>query len=188
MIKPFISTFILLFLLSEAKAQNDVTLVDRSYAKNAVYMELLGNGFAYSLNYERLLLQDNLMTIRGRIGVTPGFVNLFKGIAIPLEVNACFIQTRGHALETGIGFTWFNGKSRYRNEDRELITSQPYNAGSVSVRVGYRYQLPGRGPVFRAGFLPTFSVFAPDEVRNNSFLPFGKTFTPWGGISAGYVF
>jgi hypothetical protein len=188
MIKAFISTFVLVFLLSETKAQNDVTPADGSYAKNAVYMELLGNGFAYSLNYERLLLRDNLMTMRGRIGVTPGFVNLFKGIAIPLEVNACFIENRGHALETGIGFTWFNGKSRYRNKDLELITSQPFNAVSLSVRVGYRYQLPGRGPVFRAGFLPTFSVFSPDEVRNNSFLPFGKPFTPWGGLSAGYVF
>lgn len=158
------------------------------HSKNAAYAEFLGNGFAYSLNYERLLLQDNIMSIRARAGISAGFLNIFTGVGLPLELNFAFLEKNGHALECGTGFAWFNGKSSYRNKDRELVSSSRYNVCDINLRVGYRYQKPGNGLVLRAGFLPVFAVVSPPEVRNNSFFPFGKTFTPWGGISVGYAF
>ena len=157
-------------------------------SKNALYAELLGNGFAYSLNYERLIYGDERLGLSARIGIAPGFINLFKGFGLPLEVNAAFLRRKGHMAEMGAGFAWFYGKSRYRNADRELVTTGFYNVCDVNLRIGYKYCRPEGGFLFRAAFLPTFAVISPAEVRGNDFFPFGKVFTPWAGISVGYAF
>jgi hypothetical protein len=155
--------------------------------KNSVYAEFLGNGFAYSLNYERLIYSDENLGISTRIGIAPGFVPLFTGFGLPLEANFTFLRNRGHMAEVGPGFTWFYGKSRYRNEKRELVTTSFYHVCDVTLRIGYKY-VAKSGFLFRAAFIPTFAVTSPKEVRENSFFPMGKTFTPWAGISVGYAF
>lgn len=158
-------------------------------AKNMLYAELLGNGFAYSLNYERLLYNDEKLGLLGRIGIAPGLLNIFKGFGLPLEVNANFLRSpKGHMAEAGAGFTWFYGKSRFRNEKREIETTPFYNVCDINLRIGYKYSQPGGGFLFRAGFIPVFAVVSPEVVRNNDFFPFGKTFTPWAGLSVGYAF
>lgn len=157
-------------------------------SKNALYAELLGNGFAYSLNYERLIYSDDMVGISTRIGIAPGFINLFTGFGLPLEANVTFLRRKGHMAEAGPGFTWFYGKSRYRNEKRELVTSSDYHVCDVTLRIGYKYCKPTGGFLFRAAFVPAFAVVSPPEVRSGSFFPFGKTFTPWAGISVGYAF
>ncbi len=155
---------------------------------NVVYAELLGNGYMYSLNYDRLIYHDENLSITARAGITPGFVNLFRGVGIPLEMNAQFLRNNGHSAEAGPGFSWFNGKSVYRNEERDLITSVRYNVCNVTLRFGYRYAQPGGGLILRAAFIPSFNVVAPEEVRIQNFFPFGKAFTPWAGLSIGYAF
>lgn len=155
--------------------------------KNAVYAEFLGNGFAYSLNYERQIYNDEKLAIGTRIGIAPGFITLFTGFGLPLEANVTFLRKNGHMAEAGTGFAWFYGKSKYRNEDREIVNTGFYNVCDVTLRIGYKYVGP-KGFLFRAGFIPTFAVVSPPVVRNNNFFPFGKTFTPWAGLSLGYAF
>lgn len=156
-------------------------------SKNAVYAEFLGNGFAYSLNYERRVYSDEKLAIGTRIGIAPGFIPMFQGFGLPLEANITFLRKNGHMAEMGPGFTWFYGKSRYRNEKRELVNTGFYNVCDVTLRIGYKYVGP-KGFLFRAAFIPTFAVVSPKEVRENNFFPMGKTFTPWAGISVGYAF
>lgn len=194
--KKWIYALPLLAVLSiPAYSQNDSARVEvfewyRPWpAKNMLYAELLGNGFAYSLNYERLVYNDEKLGISARIGIAPGLLNIFKGFGLPLELNANFLRhPKGHMAEAGVGFTWFYGKSQYRNEDREVETTPFYNVCDVTLRVGYKYSQPGGGFLFRAGFLPVFAVVSPNVVRENNFFPFGKTFTPWAGLSVGYAF
>ena len=167
--------------------EGEILLLTRP-SKNSVYAELLGNGFAYSLNYERLIYTDNRVGLSTRIGIAPGFVNAFKGFGLPLELNATFLRHKGHMAEMGPGFTWFYGKSRYRNENRELVNTNYYNVCDVTLRIGYKYSQPGGVLLIRAAFIPVFAVVSPAEVRSNDYFPFGKTFTPWAGISVGYAF
>lgn len=170
---------------------DDSTLVTdlllRVEKKNAVYAEFLGNGFAYSLNYERQIYSDEKLAIGARIGIAPGFIPMFTGFGLPLEANVSFLRKNGHMAEAGPGFTWFYGKSKFRNENRELINSGYYNVCDITLRIGYKY-VGTRGLLIRAAFIPTFAVVSPSVVRENNFFPMGKTFTPWGGISVGYVF
>lgn len=155
---------------------------------NAVYSELLGNGFMYSINYDRLIYHDENLSITARAGITPGFVSLFRGVGLPFELNALFLRKNGHNAEAGPGFSWFNGKSTYRNENREVVTSSRYNVCDVTLRLGYRYVQPGGGLIIRTAFIPVFSIVSPEEVRTQNFFPFGKPFTPWAGLSIGYAF
>lgn len=158
-------------------------------AKNMLYAELLGNGFAYSLNYERLIYDDEKLGLSTRIGIAPGFVPMFTGFGLPLELNSSFLRhPKGHMAEAGVGFAWFYGKSRFRNEERELETTPFYHVCDITLRIGYKYAQPGGGFLFRAGFVPVFAVVSPEIVRNANFFPFGKTFTPWAGLSVGYAF
>lgn len=174
---------------AEATPQRQLRRMPPGPAKNMLYAELLGNGFAYSLNYERLLYNDEKLGISARIGIAPGFIHIFKGFGLPLELNANFLRHyKGHMAEAGVGFAWFYGKSQFRNEDRELETTPFYNVCDINLRIGYKYAQPGGGFLFRAGFLPVFAVVSPKVVRENNFFPFGKTFTPWAGISVGYAF
>lgn len=156
-------------------------------SKNSVYAEFLGNGFAYSFNYERLIYNDEKLAIATRIGIAPGFVPMFTGFGLPLEANITFLRHNGHMAEMGPGFTWFYGKSRYRNEKRELVNTGFYNVCDVTIRIGYKY-VGTKGLLLRAAFIPTFAVVSPTEVRENNFFPMGKKFTPWAGISVGYAF
>jgi hypothetical protein len=155
---------------------------------NALYAELLGNGFLYSLNYDRLIYHDENLSITARAGLTPGFVNLFRGIGIPIEVNGLFLRKNGHSAEAGPGFCWFNGKSTYRNDQQQQVTTLRYNALNVTLRLGYRYTQPGGGLILRAAFIPVFSVVSSELENTGRFLPFNKPFTPWAGVSVGYTF
>jgi hypothetical protein len=155
---------------------------------DALYAELLGNGFLYSLNYDRLIYHDENLSIIARAGLAPGFVNLFKGIGIPIEVNSLFLRKNGHSAEAGPGFTWFNGKSTYRNDQLQQVTTSRYNMLNVTLRLGYRYAQPGGGLIFRAAFIPVFSVVRPEFDVPGRFLPFDNSFTPWAGLSVGYAF
>ena len=156
--------------------------------KNSIYAEFLGNGFAYSLNYERRLYRDEKLAISTRIGIAPGFITMFTGFGLPLEANITFLRSpKGHMAEMGPGFTWFYGKSKFRNEKREIVNTGFYNVCDVTLRIGYKYVGP-KGFLFRAAFIPTFAVVSPSIVRDNNFFPMGKTFTPWAGISVGYAF
>lgn len=179
-------------LYGQNTSQSDATLRQTisptvPIPKNAVYAEFLGNGYAYSLNYERSFYSDENLALGARIGIAPGFVPMFTGVGLPLELNVSFLRKNGHAAEVGPGFTWFYGKSRYRNEERKLVTTGFYNVCDVTFRLGYKYTA-ANGFLFRAAFIPTFAVISPVEVRDNNFFPLGKAFTPWAGISIGYVF
>ncbi len=147
-------------------------------AKNALYGELGGNGIYYSFNYDRILYQKNAFALSGRIGFSmyprDQFTHFFP--VLPLEVNALFGKSKHH-LEVGLGITPHQ-EYRFRIDQTEGTIERAGREVNWfnTVRLGYRYQKPKGGLLFRAGFTPIL-------FDNNMFVPFA-----FGGISLGKSF
>ena len=133
-----------------------------STARNAVYVEALGNGLVYSLNYEREVAP------RWWLRLGAGWVG--SGGAFP--VTASYLAgTAPHHLEIGAGpllVVWPD----FGDEAGDLGST-----GGTSLlgtgTVGYRYQPQEGGLMFRIGATPVFSL---------------EGLLVWAGVSLGYAF
>jgi len=101
--------------------------------KNSFYLEGLGNGIIYSLNYDHLfsMKKHPKLGVGVRIGISYGnYQSLFGSSALTtLPAVAYFSYGKKNCLELGPGYTSiFEGK---------------YHVGVPTVRLGYRYRSPG---------------------------------------------
>jgi hypothetical protein len=143
-------------------------------AKNAIYLEMGGNAYVYSLNYERIFLPKKYIKVGARAGISVLPKNNLTAPypIVPLEVIA-LTGKRNHHFETGIGLTPFIGYVTYdgaRGSDYERERLQ----AATTFRLGYRYQKPEGGFMLRAGYMP---ILNPD-----GYMIF------WAGISIGKSF
>ncbi|AHM59551.1 hypothetical protein D770_06440 [Flammeovirgaceae bacterium 311] len=140
----------------QAEAQKEATPVT---ATNAVYLELLGNGVYYSINYERMFFQKGIIRAAARVGVGAlpwrmGSGSYLKA-AIPVELIGLLGKSK-HFLEAGVGYTPFlvpwSGSvgSAIDDEFKSYIIRS-----RIPFRIGYRYQKPAGGFFFRAAYMPT---------------------------------
>lgn len=124
---------------------------------NAAYLELLGNGFLYSVNLER-----RVERYWGRIGF--GYAQDSEGGAVfaaPVMVGTLW-GGGPHYLETGLGLSL----AQHPGDD------EPFLFGSATL--GYRYISPG-GLLVRAGITPFFDP------------RFEQDPGVWGGASIGWT-
>ncbi len=161
-ILPYCATVLLVVTASAAYAQDTAPPARH----NTVYVELLGNGGLYSLNYERALTP----ALRVRAGAaawrTQSFWSDAETRMRTFPVMLHLVPGRGaHHLEAGIGVL-----PGHRGRERAVGES----GGFVSLigLVGYRYEPPQRRFVYRAGFAPFYgfgdaSIAYPEE----GFLP-----------------
>ncbi|MDO1448259.1 hypothetical protein Q0590_18435 [Rhodocytophaga aerolata] len=150
------------------------TFSQRVEARNALYLEMGGNAYIYSLNYERIFLPEKYIKVGARAGISLLPKNNLTAPypIVPLEVLA-FTGKRNHHFETGIGLTPFVGYVTYagaRGSDYERERLQ----AATTFRLGYRYQKPEGGFMLRAGYMP---ILNPD-----GYMIF------WAGISIGKSF
>jgi hypothetical protein len=105
-------------------------------ARNTLFVEGLGNGGAYSLNYDRLLSPN--VALRVGFNFVP---------AIPVTLSYLVNLGAANHIELGIGFLATLGE----------------RSGFLGTGIlGYRYQEPNGGLFFKAGFTPFFgNGFAP---------------------------
>jgi hypothetical protein len=138
-------------------------------SRNVAYLEVAGNGILPTANYERQLSERWY----GRIGL--GLVAATSDVdsdvtfIVPLMVNYLTNPAGVHHLEAGAGLTIVAGDSQdlyWDDEEEEQISNA---VGTATL--GYRYQKPARGFVFRAGVTPLFD---------------GSEILPWAGVSFGY--
>jgi hypothetical protein len=135
--------------------------------RNVAYFELGGNAVAPSFNYERQFADRWY----GRVGLTvvvgqsDGDEDITYGI--PLMIGGFSNPAGNHHFETAGGLLFITGDSQDLFDEED----EPISNLAGTATIGYRYQKPGRGFVFRAGFTP---VFADGE------------FLPWAGVSFGY--
>lgn len=130
---------------------------------NAVYAELGGNAYYYSLNYERRF-SNNLLT-RGGIGVADG------DFILPLLFGKYFGNGHHH-LELDVGLT-------YINVNHDIGARSQYFATAF---LGYRYQNPDKHFLLRIGYTPFYKLY-------DSYAPFDDHFLiHWAGVSCGFTF
>jgi hypothetical protein len=145
-------------------------------ARNAFYVELLGNGLIYSVNYDRRLTGH----VAGRVGVSFATAEDSEGdratIGLaPVMGSYLFGEGNSH-FEAGLGMLLATASV---DEIDPGGGEDPFVGGDGGSTVfgtgvlGYRYQRPGGGFVFRAGLTPIFTT---------------SDFVPWFGVSFGYAF
>lgn len=145
-----------------------------SQPPNKVYVEGFGSGGFYSLNYERTIAGG--LTARIGAAFMPRVMSEYTAqVIVPITISY-LVGYDGHHLEMGAGVTkQMYGRRRGREvsgpfQDRE-VAGLEYMPGAL---VGYRYQAPDGGWMFRA-----------------TYTPFNMKFEGWvssAGISVGYAF
>lgn len=178
---------LLMFSQNKAFTQSDAEVFT---AKNAVFVEILGNSGGYGLNYGRIFHQKNRMKISGSVGFSAvyqrpvEFLNPSYWIPVFASEVTAFLGKSRHHLEFGAGF--------FTLRDRDFIfdTSFPHNTREethwdqyINARIGYRYQKPEGGFFFRAGYTPWVGFFNSERAEKQvDFFPIGA------GISLGVSF
>jgi hypothetical protein len=147
-------------------------------ARNAAYVELLGNGGPYSLNFERRIA----WTTSIRVGfakwtesdpLRTGAETRFMTFPVLLNV---FRRRGSHHLELGGGVLLGN-----QRQAASLLEKPTSNLFSLTGVAGYRYQKRGPGLMFRAGITPFYSFDEDSAYPEDGFVPSV-------GVSFGYAF
>ncbi len=170
-----IATLILLWMLpvQESFAQQE----EPRFTQNCVYLELLGQGILYSVNFDHRFTPS----VSVRIGFTswsfPTFFVLGGGridfLGVPLMVNYLSGEGRSH-LELGCGIVLCRASM-----SETWLWGEPVGVGTEAAKVlgtatiGYRYQPRTKGLMVKVAFTPLFS---------------SKRVLPMGGISLGFAF
>ena len=163
---------------SALMAMEPVECASPQPAPNMVFLEPLGNGLLYSVNYERLFPDWNLGLRAGgsyftyRISRAEGSGNLTL-LSFPIMASY-YLGWEHHKIELGLGATilYFSAASDSTGTQFEGPVSGLGVAATGTV--GYRYFPHGRGLTFGAGFTPLLRTT--------------KGFLAWGGADVGYVF
>jgi len=136
---------------------------------NSLYLEFFGSGGLYSVNYDRLLTEE--------VGIRVGFMYFeadwfvfftdMEMFLIPITLNY-LVGTGKHKFELGAGPVIVFGSVGFWGSD-------PGSGSGVgwTGTIGYRYQQPNGGFLFRIGFTPVL---------------FSGEFHPSGGLSLGFSF
>jgi len=130
----------------------------RTIARNSVNFELGGNGFIYTLNYDRLFFQSDYYKsgIRIGFGVMPLASTVDQSgravVFIPVEYNSLF-GLKKHHLEVSVGATYTTF----------IQGSEFWMTG----RVGYRIQGEKGGFFFRAGMVLMYLPYANPQLWTN---------------------
>ena len=145
-------------------------------ARNAMYVELGGNGLWYSLNYERLASPNVAL----RAGVSYMSVSAASGTAsanvssMGFPLTAAYLVGKGSSkLEIGGGLLAEKFSGAASSGFGQKATGGGFYPMGTAV-FGYRYAPVGGGFNFKLAFTP---VYHPD-----------LGFFPWGGLSFGFGF
>ncbi len=155
-------------------------------AANTIYGEVLGGGLLYSLNYDRLII-DQLAVRAGfsYISITASSTSggetssaSVSSIQIPVGANYVGLYSGSHGLETGLGATLVYASGS--GSSIGYSTSASGVGGFGTINVGYRLQPVDGGFNFRIGGQILFGKgFGEDG---------GWGVFPWGYMSFGYTF
>ena len=137
--------------------------------RNAVYIGIWGNSFDYPhIGYDRIVFaKEKYQWIAGS-GFWIGGGNFDKSHDLILCPESSILLGRIHHFEAGLG---------YSVELYNFSNFQDKSDYAIFMRMGYRYQKPDGGFLFRIGFTPT--------LRNSIF---SSQLFPWAGISVGGSF
>ncbi len=162
-------------------------------ARQAVFLELGGNGVFLSVNYDRIVYQRSAFKVSLRAGfgllrdAVYSYSNTLAGQnyakpLLPLEVNGMFGKRKGH-LELGLGYTPYLDKRNdtYQDGQGSYVDNIRWRLNSlVFARLGYRYQKPEGGFFFRVAITPIVVDAGPGYTT--------QFFQPFAGLGVGMSF
>lgn len=173
-----ILTLLLISLSSNAQ--------DVSNYKNAVMLEIGGNGFIYSVNYERFLSKN----INGRAGFSGWKIienqtnKSMIVISFPISFNYLInLSNQKHFIETGIGV--MNLITSGDLVEYKGVTNYYLNP---FINLGYIYKPTKNRLSYRAGLSPFLGTKSFINPAKQSFQPLGSKMQIWGYIGIGYRF
>ncbi len=161
--------FILVTISNTAWGQTSNPL--QIHRKNIFSIEVLGHGFIYSINYERILLQKNRFITTGQIGLSyypknSGIIPIW----VPITLNQLFRVKQNHFAEIGFGKLLGDDFIQY---DPTVPVDQ-YLLDDWVFKLGYRFQSDSSRWVFKLAYTPIFM---------------DKTdYIHWGGLGVGFRF
>lgn len=164
----------------------------RTLKKNAIYLELGGNGSGISLNYERMLFQKNKIHIGLRIGGGLWIWNLYNGIEspsgmLPLAELNLLMGKGSEFFETGIGYTLNPTPYKYYEKiSYDIWEAYLYYEHMLFLRFGYRYQNKS-GFIFRGAATPAI-IFYHDQYVTPEDNGKRISISPWIGFTIGQSF
>jgi len=160
---------------------------EKTFAKNAIYAELAGNGGFYTINYERFLREDASIRVGAMymsISVSAGSgQNMAESngtwMTFPVLFEYTGIHAGPHALNLGAGldFFYFSGSAG----TFEATASSSGMLPAATLDIGYRYGNPKGGFVFKAAYTPFAFVTAETQT-------FSQKVQHWAGLSFGWRF
>lgn len=177
--------FIILFCFAAMLASsqvNDYALkpprdYEKNPAKNAAFIELLGNAGLYSLSFDRIYLYREKLKMSGRLGFTPLPHGHYFEQAYVAE-NCFILFSNPHHLEFSLGATL---QRRYNEKPDNSGDYAWENIWFSAWHCGYRYQKQDEGFFLKAGLTPI--IMSHDAL---GFHP--GYFQLWGGLAIGMGF
>ena len=157
--------------VQNAQAQETTQSNSGDFARNSIFVELLGNGGLYTLNYDHKFFDHVSARIGAEyISLTGSDTNVEDRVSIfllPVMIN--YLVGNGNSrLELGAGAILGGVDANVDNE-----TVNGIGGGSFTGTIGYRLQPRDGGFLFRIGFTPIVSSLG---------------FYPWAGLSLGATF
>jgi hypothetical protein len=166
---------LLLALLLTVQSAAHAQALPQARAANSIYLELLGNGGPYSVNYEREIAPRTGLRLGFATWGSEGTFSTTRHITVPLLLN--YRSGTGRSmLELGGGVLL---GQRRRTDETGRSTA---GITTLTVTVGYRNQPPQGGFLFRIGFTPFYSLNDGEHAYPD------PDFTPSAGASVGYAF
>lgn len=183
------NTFIIFFLFcfgfnyAQVKTEDYVLENPRDYSKyparSANYIELLGNGGLYSLNYDYIYYYREKFKMSGRVGASLFPNGYYIEQSYVIESNFIFLKNPHH-IEIGPGLT-LQRKFNPTCADPSIYRWESIWFGMF--RFGYRYQPQDDGFFLRAGITPVFYRKSDCGVE----FPVTQTWF-WAGVAVGVTF
>lgn len=154
---PFVVLVVLLATLANAQT------------REAAYAEVGGSGIIPTANYERYFTDTFAAHVGlGIVSVESDIGDEGWAVSVPMVGSWISHPRSNHHLEAGGGALVILGES----DSVSAIDDDSFSNFGVTGLLGYRYQKPGRGFLFRATYTPVYS---------------DGEFTNFGGLSFGYA-
>ena len=149
-------------------------------SRNNAYLELLGNGGLFSINYERIVVEN--FALRLGFGAFESGTLFGEGdnsiVTVPILGNFLIGKNKSK-FEVGAGFLFGRKKFTSTLNSNDNTTSSIMDLTGV---IGYRYQPSTAGFMFRVGLTPFYALKGGDDAYPSSGLFLS------GGLSLGYSF
>jgi hypothetical protein len=162
--------------------------LDTITTPNSIYIELLGAGIGYTVNYDRML--SNNTSIRFGFGTfTLSVLGSASLTAVPVTISWFPFSNESSApsskLEIGAGFDFMTCTVTPLTFFGPPAPAQSASSVCLTGIVGYRYQSSNGGFFFRIAFTP---ILFTDNNLQALVIGGGSSIQPYGGISFGGTF